>query len=79
MALFAGPMKLVVGASGGIELYDQQADPVELENLSSRRPVPLAWLHAIEAAMANARRPARPPSPVDEDLLERLRGLNYIR
>jgi arylsulfatase A-like enzyme len=79
MALYGDQLKLVVGAGGGVELYDLRADPAERQNLAGRRPIPRGWLDAIDLAMGEARRASLPASPVDADTIERLRSLNYIR
>jgi arylsulfatase A-like enzyme len=80
MALFAGPWKLIVGAGGGMELYDLRSDPREHENLAGQRPIASDWLKQVRAAMDEARTGLRPAAmPLDAETLSRLRALGYIQ
>jgi arylsulfatase A-like enzyme len=79
MALYGDRLKLVVGAGGGVELYDLGADPAERRNLAGRQPISREWLNAIDQGMEEARRAAVRASPVDADTIGRLRALGYIR
>jgi arylsulfatase A-like enzyme len=80
MALFSGPWKLIVGGSGAIELYNLASDPGEQRNLSGRVPISRAWLNDVRTAMDEARRGGHTDAPpLDDDAVERLRALGYLR
>ena len=77
--LLSGTLKLILGAGGGIELYDLSTDPKEHANLFGRRVIPKEWISKLMSDMdeAGAMAGARPVT--DPDVLDRLRALGYIR
>lgn len=78
-----GPHKLFMDGRGGIELFDLNTDPEELVDLSSRLPDIRAWLEARLGAWLAAHPGAADAAPhtleIDEDQLDRLRSLGYVR
>ena len=81
-ALVAGRHKLIRDdASGALELYDLEADPLEARDLAAEEPELTARLAAeLERACARAREGGVGPEELEIDAkeLERLRRLGYV-
>ncbi len=80
-AVVSGRWKLVVGADGGLSLYDRREDPGETVNLAGRRAKAVTDLKRILAKWRRSQPRAPKPElvPADEQTLEALRSLGYIK
>jgi arylsulfatase A-like enzyme len=81
-ALRVGDEKLIWASDGDHELYDLAADPVEARDRSADDPARVRALEAeLEALLGSLERAPTPdePGPLDEDVLENLRAVGYVK
>jgi arylsulfatase A-like enzyme len=79
-AVYQGPWKLISTVNGASELYDWRADPQETQNLYAANH-PSAMLLTDQLALWLQRAPRRNSSmkKMDQQTLDRLRGLGYVK
>ena len=74
---------VVMSERDSIELYEFQRDPLELRDVSARRPLVVDQLAAIgerwRQAVGERGRPEIAPRPLDERTSEDLRALGYLQ
>ncbi len=81
-AVVVGKWKLITSTSGGCELYDLPADPLESQNLCGTEAAVARGLTALVkkwTGPAEATGPARPGSGPDRNTIETLKSLGYVQ
>jgi arylsulfatase A-like enzyme len=80
-ALYEDPWKLIERGNGEVELYDVREDPAEKHDLAAERPEVVAKLRGALAAFNNTVQPrfSADSAAADEEAIERLRALGYLK